>query len=213
MTVKISLTGLVDYMTGSPTEQRRLLEQYKYPKDDEPRAKILYYREAKERVQGFHRASREPEWLIQQADALETLAQVSTGRGKTRLKHNARTLLDYHKHFSGREFEVLEGLKLSLEFGKVIVSVVPDLHVRERGKEKIIKLHLGVEGIDEEQVHIYSQAMFEASQVADLKLPSSGILVFDLSTGAEHKGARLGSRMRKHLESACLNIAAIWESI
>ncbi len=213
MKIKLSIKGLVDYMTGTPTEQRNILRQYKYPSDDDSHAKIIYYRDARERIQAFHQSPHSSEWIISQASALGDLARISSGRTKTRIGHNSRALLQYQKHFSMRNFEMLPPLKLGLQFEDVSISITPDLHIRENGSEKIVKLHFGTDGIKEDQVLIYSQAMFEAASLAELPIKSSGILLLDLATGTEHRGARLGARMRKHIESSCLNISAIWEKL
>lgn len=213
MKIQISIKGLVDYMTGSPAKQRTIIKQHKYPTDDDSHAKIIYYREAKERIQGFHKSQHESDWLLNQSEHLASLAKISAGQVKSRLEHNVRAINQYKLHFADRKFEVLEQLKLGIIVDDVAISVTPDLHVKEKGKEKIIKFHFGSEPLSEDAISIYSQAMFEASQLADLSLPSSSILLLDISSGTEHKGARLGSRMRKQIEAACLNISAIWDKI
>jgi hypothetical protein len=104
---KISLKGLADYMTASHTRQRTVLRQYKYPEEDEAQAKIIYYREARDRVAVLHRSDRDSNWLLQQAAQLDTLAAMSTGQTKTRLRHNARALRAYANHFGGSQFRDL----------------------------------------------------------------------------------------------------------
>jgi len=91
--------------------------------------------------------------------------------------------------------------------------VFPDLHIREAGQEKIVKLELSVQPPSRDVVKIISQAMFEASIRAGLKLPSAAVLYADVARGRMHRGARLGARMGRDIESACLNIAAIWPTL
>jgi hypothetical protein len=210
---KISVKGLSDFMTASATRQRTVLRQFKYPLEDEAQAKIVYYREARDRVAVFHKGGRGREWLIQQVGNLDTLASLSTGKTKTRLRHNARALRAYAQHFSERNFEILSDLQLNLRFGDVLVTVVPDLHVREAGREKIVKLEFAVNEPDQRAVQVISQAMFEASQQGNLGLPASCVLYLDVPRGREHRGARLGSRMRSEIESTCLSISAIWDRL
>ncbi len=210
---KISLKGLADYMTASHTRQRTVLRQFKFPQEDEAQAKIVYYREARDRVAVLHRSGRDGAWLTLQAAQLETLAAMSTGQTKTRLRHNARGLRDYARNFASRSFEILDDLRLSLQFGDVVVSVVPDLHVREKGKEKLIKLEFSAAEPLPAAVQVISQAMFEAAEQANLGLPSASVLYLDVPRGVAHKGARLGSRMRRDIESVCLSISAIWDTL
>ena len=43
---QISMKGLADYVVARPAKQHTILRGFKYPKEDESRAKQLYYREA-----------------------------------------------------------------------------------------------------------------------------------------------------------------------
>lgn len=210
---KLSLKGLADYMTASSTRQRSILRQYKYPLEDEARAKIVYYREARDIVSAFHAAAHDQAWLLDEANRLKALAGASQGATKTRLQHNARAVRAYAEHFSTRSFEVLGDVYLSLLHGGVTITVVPDLHVKEKGQEKIIKLEFGVKQPDPVLVRIMAQGMLEASDVAKLGLPSSAALVFDVPRGVSHAEARVGARVRRDIENACLNISAIWDAI
>jgi hypothetical protein len=213
MPKKISLKGLADYMTASPTRQRSVLRQFKYPEEDEAQAKIIYYREARDRVAVLHRSGYDADWLHQQAMQLEALASLSLGRTKTRLRHNARGLRSYANHFADRNFEILGDERLSLKFEDILVTVTPDLHVREKGQERLIKLEFSAAEPTNQAVQVISQAMFEAAVQAKLGIPSSGVLYLDVPRGVAHKGARLGSRMRNDIESACLSISAIWDRL
>ncbi len=210
---KLSLRGLADYMTASAAKQRTILRQYKYPAEDEAHAKILYYREARDRIAASHRAAHESPWLIDQADQLSILASSSSGRTKTRLKHNARAMRSYAKHFRGRRFELLKDLKLRLQIGDVAISAYPDLHVIEKEQEKLIKLDFGVDEPTNELIKIVSQVFLEAANDNGMGLPNAGVLYLDVTRGSQHRGARIGSRMRKNVEASCRNISAIWDGI
>ena len=64
-----------------------------------------------------------------------------------------------------------------------------------------------------EVVTIVSQAMFEAANLDGMDLKSTQVLYVDVPRCHTYKGASLGTRMRKNIEAACQNIAAIWDSI
>jgi hypothetical protein len=55
--------------------------------------------------------------------------------------------------------------------------------------------------------------MFESLLSKNPGLPSSSVLMFDVARGDIHKGARLGARIAKDIDAACMNIAAIWPTI
>lgn len=213
MMKKLSLKGLADFMTASPTRQRKILSTYKYPSEDEAQAKILYYREARDRICAYHSSKHGINWLINESTQLNTLANLSVGLRRSRLRHNARGVALYATHFGTRNFDVLDDFSQDIQFGDVFVSVYPDLHVRENGHEKLIKLEFAKNAPDEKIVKIISQCMFNATVSAGLNLPSSSILYFDVPRGMVYKGARMGSRMAKDVEATCMNISAIWDSI
>lgn len=210
---KVSLKGLADFMTAPEVKKRKIIHDYKYPSDDEAKAKRTYYREARDRIVAYHRGTHDEGWLIEHSVQLDSIAAMSAGQTKTRLRHNARALRAYAKHFASRSFELLGDSHLALHYGDVRVSVFPDLHVRENGKEKIIKLEFNKDTIDPQLVKIVSQGMYEAAEQAGMNLPASCILYLEVTNGVEHKGARVGARMRSNIEAACLNVSAIWDSI
>ncbi len=210
---KLSVKGLAEYMTADASRQRSILRSYKYPEEDDARAKIIYYRDARDRISAYHRSGQEPNWLLRGADELRGLANLNRGNTKTRLTHNARALTAYEHYFSQREFEVLADLKLQLQYGDVTITVNPDLHVKEANREKIVKLDFGVEIPDQRLINILSQTMFEATQTNGLSIAGSGILYLDVPRGAEYRAARIGARLRKDIEATCENISAIWDRI
>ena len=210
---KMSLKGLADYMTASSTRKRSILKQYKYPYDDEARAKIIYYREARDIVVAYHASGRDRAWLIDEASRLRSLAAASQGATKTRLNHNARAVRSYADHFADKDFKILDDRRLTLQYDDVTVTVVPELHVLEGDQEKIIKLEFGAKAPDPMMLKIMAQVMLEAADAAHMGLPSSAVLVFDVPRGVAHKEARVGARMRRDIENSCLNISAIWDSI
>lgn len=200
-------------MTASATRQRSILSDYKYPEENQAQAKIFYYREARDRISAFHHAKRDPNWLIAESHYLQSIAaDISEGREK-RLKNNATALRAYAKSFGHRNFEILESIKLKLIFEGVTISVYPDLHVKERGQEKIVKLEFSVNQPSEDITKVISQIMFEAANQEDMGLTASGVLYLDVRRGKEHRGARLGSRLKRDIQSTCLNISGIWDTV
>lgn len=210
---KLSIKGLADFMTASASRQRSILREYKYPDEDEPRAKRLYYREARDRVAVLHKVGHHPSWLATQASELDQLAANSSSRAKTRLRHNARGLRAYAQHFALKPYSLLDDLSLRLAFGDVVITVVPDLHVKEGAAERIIKLDFSVGAPESAQIKIISQAMFEAAVKSKLSLQAADVLYLDVERGVVHKGAKLGARMARDIEAACQNLSAIWDTV
>lgn len=210
--IKIGVKGLAKFMTGTAAQQRKILRDYKFP-DDEGTAQAAYYREARDLVAEYHRHGHPTEWLRSKAAVLQSTAAALGGRVATRLRHNVRGLTDYATHFTAKEYDVLPERKLSLTYGPVRISVLPDLHVREKGRERLLKLEFSKGEPDPDVVKIISQIMFEAALDARLPVKSTDVLYLDIARGARHKGARVGARMRTEIDAACANIAAMWEGI
>src|SRR5260370_591661 len=75
------------------------------------------------------------QWLREKAAILQTTAGALGGRVATRLRHNSRGLNDYATHFPSKAYEVLTERKFYVSFGDVRISILPDLHVREKTRE------------------------------------------------------------------------------
>jgi len=210
---RISLKGLADFMVGSPAKQRSIVHDYKYPKEDEPRGKATYYKDAMTVIEAFHRRKHDRSWLLKQADDLETVAKTKSNLSRTKLINNARTLRDFAAHLSIRHLEVLKQLRLGLNIGDVYISIVPDLCVKDKGRQHLIKFNFSEEEPKDKQIKAITQAMYEAASEASIPVVPSDVWYVTLSTGTTHKGARMGSRMKKEIEASCATISAIWDTI
>ena len=211
--IKISIKGLAKFMTATPSGQRKILRDFKFPDDNEPKAMRLYYGEAVDAIKAYHLKNHSRQWLLDQAELLADLGTSLGGMSTTRLRNNARGLRDYADNFSRRRFEIKPDLRLQLVHNNVRVSVVPDLHVVETGKEKIIKLDFARDEADELQSRIVSQFMFEAFRRTRGKITPASVLYLHVSSGLEHRGARVGARLLNDMRAACDNISALWDTI
>lgn len=210
--IRITLKGLAKFMTASPANQRKILRDFKYPQE-EGYAQALYYREARDLIYARHEHDRPASWLMQQAGQLRSLAAATGGSSGTRLAHNARAVEQYVQHFAGRKFKLLEDIDVSMTVAGVRVNINPDLHVREGGKERIIKLEFAAKEPEDRVIRIICQAMFEGALRSGYLLPTSCVLYLDVPRGRSHKGARAGARMRAEVEAACQNISSLWDKI
>jgi len=180
---QISVKGLADFIEASPVRQRTIVRQFKYPKEDEARAKIVYYREARDTIEAYHRGRHAVPWLEEQAGRLDMIAAGLIGRSKTRLQHNTRGIRAYGRHFSSHAYRPIDDLKLHLTYSDVRVTVNPDLRVREASDEFVLKLEFGVDEPSETEIKVISQLMYEAVSAARLQLKSGNILYLDVPRG------------------------------
>lgn len=211
--IKLSAKGLAKYITASPASQRKILQDFKYPKEDEPFAMRLYYQDAVDAIRAFHKGGQSRGWLLERADDLSRLAALNGGNSGIRLRNNSKAVRQYEVGFGSRRFAVMNELRLYLFIDKVRISVAPELYVIEGKKEKIIRLDFTKSAVNPEVVKIVSQCMFEAARGRIAELTSSSVLYFDVRNGTEYRGARMQSRTLRDVEAACKTISTLWDSI
>ncbi len=212
--IRITTRGLVKFMTASPAGQRKVVKDFKYPDEDEPLSMRTYYYDAYNLIYAFHKNSHDRRWLNDKANELMQLAVGASAAIVARCKNNSRALRQYESAFSHRKLEPISRQpKMTLEFGGVTVSVVPDLYVSEKNRTKLVKLDFSKEPNSAYVHKIVSQCMFEAALMHMESVTSSSILYWDVPRGAEIKGSRAGSRTLKEIEAACRNLEALWPTI
>jgi hypothetical protein len=210
--VSITLKGLAKFMVATPAQQRKILRDYKYPKE-EGQAMAQYYKEARDVIYSFHKNKHPKEWLATKIEGLRQLASGVGGGSGRRLQHNARAIEQYGAHFADRNFEVLGDIDVSVNVEGMRLKINPDLHVSEGGKEKIVKLEFANAEPSGAVTKIVCQGMFDAAAQSGHKVTPGCVLYLDVPRGMEHRGARQGSRMKGEVEAACKNIVSMWPSI
>jgi hypothetical protein len=209
--IQLSYTAIADFILASPTVQRKTLRDYKYPDEDEPLAKRLYYREARDSIRAYHNGTKEPEWLQEQSDRLAQLADLNPKTpAKVRLKNNARTLLAYSRHYEGNQLSLSQPFKGTLSYGPVTIRVNPDLFAEEKAKHKIIRLDHSRDTPDPKYCTIVAQLMYEAALSSGLSLPASAFVVRHIESRTDYSPARKGARVLKDVMATCENIVGIW---
>ncbi len=211
--IKLTLKGLAKYIAASPAAQRKILQDFKYPSADEPFAMRVYYREATECLKNYITNGRSAEWLRQRAIQLAADRVGESAASASRRRQNARAVLLYERHFGGRHLEVLRTPRFRLNFHDVSVSVVPDLHVRDGIKARLIKLQFGGPRLPDPSIRVITQCMIEAANSSGYGLAPSSVIYLDLPRGVVHTAPRAGQRIRRDVRAACETISQIWESI
>jgi hypothetical protein len=210
---RISFKGLAQFMTASAAKQRTIVKQYKYPAEEEAHAKIIYYRASRDIIKAFHTDNQPIEFLNDHSDRLLRLSLGNTGATKIRLRNNSRAVMQYGENFGTKEFDVMDDVGYKLEIAGVIIIVSPDLHVMEKGVEKILKLDFDAKEPGTDFIKIMSQCLYEAALRAWHRIATSTALYVDVPRGKMYKGARAGSRTMRNIEASCQTLSDIWDSI
>jgi len=211
--IKITAKGLAKFMTSGPASQRTVLRDFKFPRSPEARAQTLYYAEARGGIRQYHENNNRPSTIVRIAEQLKGKMERATGPSRTRLGHNVRALESYLENFASSQFRILKSPALKYLHANVNVNASPDLLVAEDGREKLIKLDLAADAADETLIRIVLQVMYEAAVAAGLRVAPRDVIYLDISRGILHRGARARARLRRDIDAACENIAAMWEGI
>ena len=211
--IRLSVKGLAKYITSSPSAQAKVLQDFKYPKSDEPFAMRTYYLETLRAIATFHRDKQPADWLRNVAMALADRSRHEGGSGGRRVAQNARALAQYQQYFSRRSFEVLQAPRFRLAYDTVAISVAPDLFVSEGGRARMIKFQFGGKELSDQAVKVITQCLLVAANKAGHELNAGSVLYLDLPRGAEHTAPRSGTRTWRDIEAACRTIALVWDAI
>lgn len=211
--IKLTLKGLAKYIASSPSAQRKILQDFKYPSADEPFAMRVYYREAMDCLKQYIREQRSPEWLREQARQLTVTQDGQSAKSISRLRQNARAVLLYERLFRTMGVQVLDTPRFRLTFHGVTISVVPDLCLLDGTRKKLIKIQFGGTKLPEQSVKVITQCMLEAANSSGHGLSASSCVYIDLPRGTVHTAPRAGKRTLQDVKAACETISLIWESI
>lgn len=213
MTINISLKALAKYIVSDPAGQRRILQDLKF-RTSEGRAQRLYYADAVHAIRARHAGRYSRAAFVAKAAQLRGDAiSEPNPKVRTRTLNNARVIEQYDEMIGDDVAIALPKRKLFIRRGAVVVSAMPDLCLRVRGKEWLVKLAMATEEPDERILKVLAQGLFEAASVNGVKLPAASVRIVDVPRHATHKGARMGSRIRAQIDAALEMIENLWPSV
>lgn len=212
--MRFSIKQIAEFMTSSPTAQRRILHSAKYSDEEEPQAKIHYYDKAIRAIKTLHKENKEPSYLLTLADRLISEADREPKDGKARImRSNARVLSAYANTLATQKLEILPRQTFLLAMKEMDVNATPDLLIKTKSGIRFIKFDFTEKGWKLEMRKIVLQGVFEAVSKAIPTISPHDVVVQHIQSGKEYVGARMGSRLRSDIEYTCANIVAIWPTI
>lgn len=218
----LTVNKLGEFITANPKRQRRILEQLKYPKDN---AFGFSHKEAREAVKLFFIKEFE-EGII--TDCIEALERKVTDSEHAQNQINAsieglEAVLDGNSDFNSNfVFEFYEGDNPKLIIEGVEVSVYPDLIIRSISRKVkyvgAMKLHMSKSFPVPEEGGKYIAAVLYRFVEKHVKkrgenVKTSHCLSYDIHTDSLVECPAAVKRRWDDIEAACMNIAAIWDSI
>jgi hypothetical protein len=215
MAISISVNGLAKFMTASEATRRRLLKDFKFPfnKDGSKKPQIVRYSEARAAIRDYHESGNDASTIVTAIEKLMKKKQEEPLKDDSRINDNIRALETYLKHFSNRQFQILQTPKPRYVHGEVVVSTSPDLYVDENGTKKLIKLDFSEKKPNEQAIDILLKVMYEAAFEAKMGVLPSNVVYLDISRQAQYNGKKLNKQLKKNIDAACETIADIWPKL
>lgn len=210
--IKITAKGLAKFMTAGESRKRTILRDFKHP-DPEGFAQANYYHEAREAIRQFLKGETDLAGLNQRAVALRVDALGASGSTVTRLRSNARAIVQFAKNLPNLVCEVLDDVLLSLSHNGVRVSTSPDLHVRFRGRDTLLRFEFSRQPLPALIPRIMCQLMADACTVKGIPIAPKDCLYVDVARGALYSRAKARARSSKDIIAAMENIEAIWPTV
>lgn len=212
MAIKIGVKGLAQFMLASPSGQRRILRDYKFP-TPEGRAKGAYYADAVNGIRQFLLSGNDGRVILGAADRLRDQERTATKPSTiTRLKQNRAALTAYLRNFPDWRIAILQTSGLVLTHGDVRISARPDICVMD-GTTKFVKLDCGKPTPEQKLINVVVQVMYQAAVANGQQVRPQDVIYVDVRRATRSKGARARSRIDRDVEAACANIEALWPSI
>lgn len=211
MAAKLSMKSLAQFMTSRESRKRTILKNSKFPRD--ARVIIIQYREAINAIRDFRESGNDPATLVKTIDHLRKKAIGATPQTQARINNNIRAIERYLEHFGPQQCDVLQTPRMKYVHAGVTVSVVPDLLISENGQKLLIKLDFTQAGATDEQIEIMLQLMYEAALGGDLGIAPKNVMYINARAAEPHRCSKIRKNLKREIDAACENIAAIWEGI
>lgn len=210
----ITVRTLADFMTAAPSSQRRIVKTAKYPTDEESKAIVAYYRDAR-RIVELRFMSNGAARMGSELAALERVAATATGPRKARLLANVRAIRDFEVlEFARQPMDVHERSALLVDLGRLEVKVRPMLQLMDKGQKPLwCQLDFSEDAPSEQKAAIAAQLFLQAARAAGIDLVPSSAQYLHVHSGHCFLGGRHKARLEKQIAASCDTFADIWNSI
>ena len=210
-TKRISFGQLASFCTSSECERSRIARQVKHV-PAESRIRIPYYVQAKSVIRHYHRDGHPVSWLALQAGRLASDARPAmSSQRAVRLLNNAEAVMAYANAFAGREFTILAQARLRWCFSDVVVTVGPDMHVVEAGRERFVRVEATPSTSD--GCALMASLMWLAVEGASDDLAPDCCRILALRTKQEFVGEEPSPELVTTVENACHEFSELYDRL
>ena len=214
-TIKISATGVAEFITANPSGRASKLKPYKFNKRGEGFGRSSYYQGAINCIKRYHRAERDTDVIKRAVAELTAIANdKSVARlARTRAERNIGAILAYKQIYGKRNFEILTNHRLSFTTKTLRVTASPDLWVREEGNEVLVKIGAARHRHPDEFVELLLHLIRKAAIASGYKVRARNVVYLDISAGNERIAHKPLTFYNKALDWAARQIAEEWDGL
>jgi hypothetical protein len=211
-TARISARTLAEFMTSSPSTQRRIVRTSKYPSDDEAKAIVTYYREARASVERFFNCGGQSSILDAEIRRLAGEGGRASAARSARLGQNVRAIREFQRgSLSAGNFKTVERPMIELIVADVCLKVRPSLSLRDQAENiHWVFLDFSEGRLDERKAGIVLQLFVQAARHEHIDLKPRFAEYHHVSSGRTQYGLRHGSRLEAQITASCQTFSDIW---
>lgn len=183
--IRLSATGVAEFIQASPATRTRKLQPFKYPHRGEGAGRSSYYKPTIDTVREYHRRG-DPKIIRRKIEELTTLENDSSlpKRNRTRARRNIDALMAYEDLYGNRNFSVQPNHRLAFKVGSVTITAQPDLWVEENGVQVLIKLGVA-KNRSSDYIDLLLHLIRKAAIATGYKVRARNIAYLNVATGEE----------------------------
>jgi hypothetical protein len=213
--IKISATGVAEFITANPSSRPSKLRPYKFNKRGEGFGRSSYYQAAINCIKKYHSAGRD-ENVTKKAMLELTAISTDESLGKllqVKAQRNIDAILAYMRVYGARRFQVLKNHRLSYTNKKLRITASPDIWVKEADQEVLLKIGAARHRNPDEFVELLLHLIRKAAISSGYKVRAKNVVYLDISIGQERVAQKSLSFYNKALDWAAKEIAAEWSNL
>lgn len=213
--IKISATGIAEFMTANPSGRSSKLRPYKFNKRGEGFGRTSYYQKAIACIKKYHSEHNDASAIKKVISELTATAADNSIEQllRTRAQRNIDAILAYQRIYGRRQFQILRNHRLSYTTKKLRITASPDLWVKEQNHEILLKIGAARHRNPDEFVEILLQLIRKAAISSGYKIRANNVVYLDISLGQERVATRPLSFYNAALAWAASEISSEWDNL
>lgn len=201
--IKLSAKALAEFAIEGPTKKEKVVRVLRNPAALESKIITSYYNAAVNIIRHYHVGGNDAAYLKRELKRLrEKALTASTPQARAQAANNIAAVLAYMKRYGSRSMRVVARPRIRYQHGRVSVSGLPDIAVREGNRLRLLKLGTKKRKTDGRIIDFVLQTILLAAQAKGLDVREKDVLFLDVKTEVEAH-ALASPDMSRSVDLAC----------